>query len=379
MAVIVKSTGKALPKRKVTNSELPKELDTNDEWIVSHTGIRSRYIAGEGETCAGLGAEACQSALKAAGIGAADVDLVICATATPDNSGFPSVACVIQAALGAVNAVCFDVTAACSGFLYAMDIASSMMERSGYKYALIVGAEVLSRICDWKDRTSCILFGDGAGAAVLERCEDGNVSGAAGTCCGDFGGDSADTGRGLVGASCELSEAAGVCGDSADTCRGLAGASCELSEAANVCGGDLRKIGIGAFVSGSDGTGGNALYVDKTGIMKMDGHAIYTFAVKIITEIIKELMEKENLRAEDVDYFVCHQANERILSAAAKRLELDFNKFFITLDEYGNTSSASIPLTLADMDSQGLLKKGTTIVTAAFGAGLTWAGTVIRF
>lgn len=326
MAVIVKSTGKALPKRKVTNSELPKELDTNDEWIVSHTGIRSRYIAGEGETCAGLGAEACQSALKAAGIGAADVDLIICATATPDNSGFPSVACVIQAALGAVNAVCFDVTAACSGFLYAMDIASSMMERSGYKYALIVGAEVLSRICDWKDRTSCILFGDGAGAAVLERCEDGKDSGAAGTCCGD-----------------------------------------------------LRKIGIGAFVSGSDGTGGNALYVDKSGIMKMDGHAIYTFAVKIITEIIKELMEKENLRPEDVDYFVCHQANERILSAAAKRLELDFNKFFITLDEYGNTSSASIPLTLADMDSQGLLKKGTTIVTAAFGAGLTWAGTVIRF
>ncbi len=313
MAVIVKSTGKALPKRKVKNDELPKELETNDEWIASHTGIRSRYIAGEGESCAALGAEACRSALKAAGIAASDVGLIICATATPDNSGFPSAACVIQAALGAANAVCFDVTAACSGFLYAMDIATSMMERSGYKYALIVGAEVLSRICDWKDRTSCILFGDGAGAAVLERCDA------------------------------------------------------------------TEGAGIGSFVSGSDGTGGNALYVDKSGVMKMDGHAIYTFAVKIITEIIKELMEKENLRPEDVDYFVCHQANERILSAAAKRLELDFSKFFITLDEYGNTSSASIPLTLADMDSQGLLKRGTTIVTAAFGAGLTWAGTVIRF
>ena len=330
MAVIVKSTGKALPKRKVTNDELPKELDTNDEWIVSHTGIRSRYIAGEGESCASLGTEACRSALKAAGIAASDVGLIICATATPDNSGFPSAACVIQAALGTANAVCFDVTAACSGFLYAMDIASSMMERSGYKYALIVGAEVLSRICDWKDRTSCILFGDGAGAAVLELCE--SVSG--------------------TNADCE------VVGD---------------------FGGDTRNIGIGTFVSGSDGTGGNALYVDKTGIMKMDGHAIYTFAVKIITEIIKDLMEKENLRPEDVDYFVCHQANERILSAAAKRLELDFSKFFITLDEYGNTSSDSIPLTLADMDSQGLLKRGTTIVTAAFGAGLPWAGSVIRF
>ena len=313
MAVIVKSTGKALPKRKVKNDELPKELETSDEWIASHTGIRSRYIAGEGETCAALGAEACRSALKAAGIAAEDVGLIICATATPDNSGFPSAACVIQAALGAANAVCFDVTAACSGFLYAMDIATSMMERSGYKYALIVGAEVLSRICDWKDRTSCILFGDGAGAAVLERCDA------------------------------------------------------------------TEGAGIGSFVSGSDGTGGNALYVDKSGVMKMDGHAIYTFAVKIITEIIKDLMEKENLHPEDVDYFVCHQANERILSAAAKRLELDFSKFFITLDEYGNTSSASIPLTLADMDSQGLLKRGTTIVTAAFGAGLTWAGTVIRF
>jgi 3-oxoacyl-[acyl-carrier-protein] synthase-3 len=324
MAIIIKSTGKSLPKRKVMNDELPKELDTNDEWIVSHTGIRSRYIAGEGESCTSLGTEACRFALKAGDIAPDEIDLIICATATPDYSGFPSAACVIQAALGAAKAVCFDVTAACSGFLYAMDIASAMMERSGFKYALIVGAEVLSRICDWKDRTSCILFGDGAGAAVLERCE--SVSGA--------------------------NDAAGA---------------------------DSRKIGIGAFISGSDGKGSNALYVDKTGVMKMDGHAIYTFAVKIITEIIKELMEKENLRPEDVDYFVCHQANERILSAAAKRLELDFSKFFITLDEYGNTSSASIPLTLADMDSQGLLKKGTTIVTAAFGAGLTWAGTVIRF
>ena len=143
MAVIVKSTGKALPKRKVTNNELPKELDTSDEWIYSHTGIHSRYIAGEGESCASLGTEACRLAMKAAGVAAEEVGLIICATATPDYSGFPSEACVIQAALGAENAVCFDVTAACSGFLYAMDIAASMMERSGDKYALIVGTEVL--------------------------------------------------------------------------------------------------------------------------------------------------------------------------------------------------------------------------------------------
>lgn len=338
MPIIVKSTGKSLPKRCVTNDELPKELDTSDEWIFSHTGIHSRYIAGEGETCGSLGADACLSALNAAGISASDVGLIICATATSVYSGFPSTACVIQAALGAVNATCFDVTAACSGFLYAMDIAVSMMERNGCKYALIVGAEVLSKICDWKDRTSCILFGDGAGAALLERCE---IAGAA--------------------------EASG-----ADGVSGAAGAGC--GETGTNCG-----AGIGAFISGSDGTGGNALYVAPDGLMKMDGHAIYTFAVKIMTQIISDLMEKENLKPSDVDYFVCHQANARILSAAAKRLELDFDKFVMTLCEYGNTSSASIPLTLADMDRQGKLKKGTTIVTAAFGAGLTWAGTVIRF
>ncbi len=315
MSIIIRSTGKALPKKCVTNEELPKELETNDEWIVSHTGIRSRYISDKEDTCASLGASACRKALLAAEVDPKDVSLIICATATPDYSGFPSSACVIQTFLGATNATCFDVTAACSGFLYAMDTASSLMESHNYKYALIIGSEVLSSICDWTDRTSCILFGDGAGAVLLERCES--------------------------------AEAAGK--------------------------------GIGTFVSGSDGTGGSALYVAPDGLMKMDGHAIYTFAVKIMTQIISELMEKENLKPSDVDYFVCHQANERILSAAAKRLDLDFSKFVITLSEYGNTSSASIPITLSDMDSKGMLSDGTTIVSAAFGAGLTWAGTVIRF
>lgn len=322
MSVIIRSTGKSLPEKRVMNAELPKELDTNDEWIVSHTGIRSRYIAKEEETCASLGSEACRKALEAAGVKAEEVSLIICATATSDYKGFPSAACLIQAALGANKATCFDITAACSGFLYAMDTAVSLMEKHNYKYALIIGSEVLSRICDWKDRSSCILFGDGAGAALLE-----------------------------LDATCD----SGLCREKG------------------------RAAGIGTFISGSDGNGGKALYVEKDGLMKMDGHSIYTFAVKIMTEIIKELMEKEKLKDEDVDYFVCHQANERILSAAAKRLELDFSKFVISLDEYGNTSSASIPLTLADMDKKGMLKKGTTIVSAAFGAGLTWAGTVIRF
>ncbi|MCR4939849.1 MAG: ketoacyl-ACP synthase III [Treponemataceae bacterium] len=322
MSVIIRAMGKALPKNCVTNNDLPKELDTSDEWIVSHTGIHSRYISDKEETCSSLGARACKNALEVASVDVKDVGLIICATTTSDFVGFPSTACVIQAAIGAVNATCFDVTAACSGFLYAMDTAVSLMERHKYKYALIIGSEVLSRICDWKDRSSCILFGDGAGAALLELKASGD---------------------------------GGLCADK------------------------VGAAGIGTFISGSDGNGGKALYVDESGLLRMDGHAIYTFAVKIMTEIIRELMEREKLKDEDVDYFVCHQANERILSAAAKRLELDFSKFVITLDEYGNTSSASIPLTLADMDKKGMLRKGTTIVSAAFGAGLTWAGTVIRF
>lgn len=324
MAIVVRSFGKSVPERRVYNNDLPAELDTNDEWIRSHTGIGSRYIAGENESCLSLGVAASQNAIEAAGIKPEEIQLLICSTTTPTYQGFPSTACVMQPILGTVNATCFDITAACTGFLYALNNAAGMMELNNWKYALLCGSEHLSSLCDWKDRSTCILFGDGAGAVVLERIEDAELN-------------------------------------NVKTSEKLAGK-------------------VGSFVSGSDGSGALALYMsNEDGFMKMDGRAVYNFAVGAMADAIKLVMEKENLTEADVDYFVCHQANERIILAAAKRLGFDSSKFVCSMGEYGNTSSASIPITLFDMNNEGKIKNGTTIVSAAFGAGLTWAGTVIRF
>lgn len=312
--IIVRSIGKSLPEKKVLNNDLPKELDTNDEWIRSHTGIGSRYLCNKDEVCSSLALGACSEALKKAGVSAEEIDLIICTTTTPDYNNFPSTACIIQNKLGAVNATCFDLCAACTGFLYGLNSASGMLLNNGWKYALVVGSEILSKITDWSDRSTCILFGDGAGAFVIENREE------------------------------------------------------------------EKERGIGSFVSGSDGSGGMALYVSPDdGFMKMDGHAVYNFAVKVMTEAIEKVMKKENLGEADVDYFVCHQANERIIQAAAKRLGFNMEKFICCMGEYGNTSSASIPIALYDMQKEGKIKDGTVIVSAAFGAGLTWAGTVFRF
>lgn len=315
MSVIIRAAAKALPKNHVTNDDLAKKIDTSDEWIRSHTGIGARYIAQEDETSASLGARASEEALKKAGLEANQVDLIVCATATPDYHGFPANACLIQESLAAENAACFDLSAACSGFLYALDTAEALMTKHNWKYALIIGTEVLSSIVDWEDRATCVLFGDGAGTILLEN----NV---------------------------------------------------------NI---DKAERGLSSFILGAQGSGSQYLYNKFGEALQMDGRAVYNFAVGIMTQLIKDLMEKENLTEDMVDYFVCHQANERILSAAAKRLGFKMDKFIISLDEYGNTSSASIPLTLVDMDEKGMLKEGMTIVSAAFGAGLTYAGAVFRW
>jgi 3-oxoacyl-[acyl-carrier-protein] synthase-3 len=315
MSVIIRAAAKALPKNHLTNDDLAKKIDTSDEWIRSHTGIGTRYIAEEGETSASLGARASEEALKKAGLDANQVDLIVCATATPDYHGFPANACLIQESLAAENAACFDLSAACSGFLYALDTAEALMTKHNWKYALIIGTEVLSSIVDWEDRATCVLFGDGAGTILLEN----NV---------------------------------------------------------NI---DKAERGLSSFILGAQGSGSQYLYNKFGEALQMDGRAVYNFAVGIMTQLIKDLMEKENLTEDMVDYFVCHQANERILSAAAKRLGFKMDKFIISLDEYGNTSSASIPLTLVDMDEKGMLKEGMTIVSAAFGAGLTYAGAVFRW
>lgn len=315
MAVKILGIGKALPPKRVSNDDLATKLDTSDEWIRSHSGIGARYISeSKDETSADLGAQACVAALENAKkhgteVATADIDLIICSTSGAAHWSFPSNACLIQKTLGCEKAAAFDVAAACSGFIYAMSIATSLMKSNGYKKALIVGAEKLSRICDWEDRATCVLFGDGAGAMVLEN--DGTN----------------------------------------------------------------EEDSMKSFILGSDGNGAEHLYLDPESlVIKMNGQAVYFFAVAKMAEIMKTLMEKENLTYDDVDLFVCHQANERIISSAAKRLKLPMDKFPLSIGEYANTSSASIPILLSCLEEEGKLKKGMKLLLAGFGAGLTWGG-----
>ena len=317
MAIIIRGIGKSLPLKEMKNTDFPAELGTSDEWIQTHTGISARRIAGEEDTSATLACQACREALKngktAEPVTADNIDLIICGTATPEFPGSPSNACLIQNNLQAVRAVCFDITAGCSGFIYALDTAAAMLERHHWRFALVCGAEVLSRIMDWNDRSTCVLFGDGAGAALLEN-------------------------------------------------------SFEPS-----------GLGIGSVILGADGTGADKLYIAPDRRVHMNGRAVYDFAVRHITDTIKTLLAKEHLQIDDLDLIVCHQANKRILEAAAKRLKSDFGKFVCNIAHYGNTSAASIPITLAELAEQGKLHDGMTILITGFGAGLTWGGAIVRF
>ncbi len=317
MAIVIQGLGKALPLKEMKNTDFPAELGTSDEWIRSHTGIGSRRIASAEETSASLAYQACIDALSksktAEPVTADKIDLIICGTATPDFPGSPSNACLIQNKLHASRAVCFDLTAGCSGFSCALDTAASMMERHHWRFALVCGAEVLSRIMNWSDRSTCVLFGDGAGAALLENTFEPS------------------------------------------------------------------GLGIGSTILGTDGTGADKLYISPDRQVHMNGRAVYEFAVSHITDTVKTLLAKEHLHADDLDLIVCHQANERILEAAAKRLKIDFGKFVCNLENYGNTSAASIPITLTELVEQGKLHDGMTILITGFGAGLTWGGAIIRF
>ena len=317
MAIIIQGMGKALPLKEMKNTDFPAELDTSDEWIKTHTGISVRRIAGEADTSATLAYQACKEALKnsktAEPVSAEAIDLIICGTATPDFPGSPSNACLIQNNLHAEHAVCFDITAGCSGFIYALDTAAAMLERHHWRFALVCGAEVLSRVMDWSDRSTCVLFGDGAGAALLENTFEPSA------------------------------------------------------------------LGIGAVVLGADGTGADKLYIAPDRRVHMNGRAVYDFAVRHITDTIKTLLAKEHLQIDDLDLIVCHQANKRILEAAAKRLKSDFGKFVCNMERYGNTSAASIPITLTELSEQGKIHDGMTILITGFGAGLTWGGAIIRF
>jgi 3-oxoacyl-[acyl-carrier-protein] synthase-3 len=314
---VVVGTGSALPKRRVDNEELAQQVDTSDQWIVERTGIRSRYIAGEGETTASLATDAARAALEDAGIDPTEVDLIVLATATPDQT-FPSSATKVQAALGINDCVAFDVHAVCTGFLYAVSVADAMIRAGTGRTALVIGAETFSRILDWEDRTTCVLFGDGAGALVL-RAEEGE--------------------RGILATKLHA---------------------------------DGRHNDL-LFVDGGPSTTGTV------GKLRMKGREVFRHAVVNLADVLNEVLTATDLKAEDVDWVVPHQANARILDATAKKLGLPSEKVVVTVDRHANTSAASVPLALDTAVKDGRIKRGDIVVLEAMGGGFTWGAAVLRY
>jgi len=316
-------TGSALPAQVVTNDDLAARVDTSDEWIIERTGIRQRYIADEGETTATLATAAARAALADAGVDASSIGLIVLATATPDNT-FPATATKVQAALGCNGGVAFDVAAVCSGFLYALATADSLLRTGMAKRALVIGAETFSRILDWEDRTTCVLFGDGAGAVVLEAPE--------------------------------------------------AGAS-----------DDPSGPGIIATRLHADGAQHDLLYVDggpsttqTVGHVRMKGREVFRHAVVNLADVLQEVIEAAGVSVSDVDWVVPHQANARILDATARKLGIAPEKVIVTVHEHANTSAASVPLALDVARKDGRIKSGDLVMLEAMGGGFTWGASLIR-
>ena len=318
---VVTGTGSALPVRRVSNAELAAQVDTSDEWIVERTGIRFRHIAGPDETTATLAADAAKAAIAAAGNTAQDIDLIVLATATPDQT-FPATATKVQAMLGIDDCVAFDVAAVCSGFLYAVQVADSMIRAGVHRRALVIGAETFSRILDWEDRTTCVLFGDGAGAIVLEAQESDDTSG-----------------RGILAAKLHA---------------------------------DGRHNEL-LYVDGGPSTTGTV------GKLRMKGREVFRHAVVNLAAVMEEALSGLGLSAADVDWVVPHQANARILDATARKLSLPAEKVVVTVDRHANTSAASVPLALDTAVRDGRIKTGQLIVLEAMGGGFTWGAAVIRY
>jgi len=315
---VITGTGSALPARRVSNAQLAETVDTSDEWIVERTGIRFRYIAGPDETTATLAAAAARAALAAADVAAQDIDLIVLATATPDQT-FPSSATKVQAMLGVDDCVAFDVAAVCSGFLYALQVADSMIRAGSARRALVIGSETFSRILDWEDRATCVLFGDGAGAIVLEAQE---------------------------------SDARGV-----------------LAVRLHA---DGRHNGM-LYVDGGPSTTGTV------GKLRMKGREVFRHAVVNLASVLTETMAVAGLDASAIDWLVPHQANARILVATAKKLGLSPDKVIVTVDQHANTSAASVPLALDTAVRDGRIKRGDLLVLEAMGGGFTWGAAVVRF
>jgi 3-oxoacyl-[acyl-carrier-protein] synthase III len=319
---VVLGCGSYLPSRILTNAELSRMVDTSDEWIAQRTGIRERHIAAVGETTSDMGLAAARAALAAAQVDAQSIDLIVLATSTPDNT-FPASAVTVQAGLGLTHGAAFDLQAVCSGFVFALATVDGLMKTGAFKRALVIGAETFSRILDWSDRTTCVLFGDGAGAVVIEA-----------------------------------RPAAGTRDD-----RGILTSH-------------LR----------SDGRHKSKLYVDggpsstqTVGHLRMEGRSVFKHAVAMITDVIEDAFEATGYRATDIDWFVPHQANQRIIDESAKKLGIPSSKVVSTVAKHGNTSAASIPLALAVAVADGRIKQGDLVMLEAMGGGFTWGATLVRW
>ena len=318
----ITGTGSYLPPRRVTNADLVAELaqsgiQTSDEWIVERTGIRARHFAAPDVTCSDLALEAARKAMEAAGCGPQDIDLIIVATSTPDMV-FPSAACILQNKLGANGCPAFDVQAVCSGFVYALTVADAMIQTGAAKRALVVGAEVFSRILDFKDRTTCVLFGDGAGAVVLEA-----------------------------------------------------------SDTPGILASDLHADGqyVGILCVPGNVSGGAVL---GDPLLKMDGPAVFKLAVGVLDKAARATLAKANMTDADIDWLIPHQANIRIMQSTAKKLKLSMDKVVVTVDQHGNTSAASIPLALDHAVRTGQVKKGETLLLEGVGGGFTWGAVLLK-
>ncbi|MFT3781626.1 MAG: beta-ketoacyl-ACP synthase III [Nibricoccus sp.] len=325
--IAILGTGSYTPSRVLTNDELSKKVDTSDEWIVSRTGIRERHIAAEGESTSDLAANAARAALADAGLTATDIDLLILATITPDIP-MPASATIVQHKLGInSHAACFDLNAACSGFVYGIDTASAMLASGRYRHALVIGAEKLSSVVDWKDRTTCVLFGDAAGAVVL--------------------GPSRGDGARIIGT--KLYSEGGMA--------------------------ELLSIPAGGSAKPT-----SALTIESNQhFIKMKGREIFKVAVREMEDAVEEILEQHALSPDQISCVIPHQANLRIIEALSKSLEIPLDRFFINLDRYGNTSGASVPLALDEARRAGRVRRGDTTLLVAFGAGLTYGAALVRW
>ena len=315
-------TGSYAPLNIMTNQQISEIVDTSDEWIVSMTGIRERHIT-QGENTSDLAIKAALEALKSAKVKAEDIDLIILASTSPDQF-LPATACIVQGSIGATNAMAFDISAACTGFIFGLNIGFQFLRTGQFKRALIIGAEVLSKIVDWTDRNTCILFGDGAGAAVIEAGSE----------------------KGIISVN-----------SASDGTKGHF-LTCPTVDVKNTF------------------TQGNA---DFNATLKMEGKEVFKFAVNIIESSMDKILKENNYTLDDIKYVVSHQANFRIIDYVVKKLKADKNKFYMNLDRYGNTSAASIPIALDEMNKKGLLEAGDKIILVGFGGGLTYGAALIEW